>query len=288
MSRITSHENGALSRYLREIRTFPRLEREDEQQLLCRIDEGDPEATTRLVESNLGFVVKVAMEYRSLGVPFEDLLNEGNLGLIEAAKRFDGSKGTKFITYAIWWIRKSILKSIADHALVVRVPSYRRRKIYNLKKAETELRNRFDREPTREELAKQLKARVVDIDRLRGVHLVSTSLDQKIGEEPSASLNDFLADDSDSVEERLLSEEAGLMVTDAFRQLSNREQAVLGWRLALEGPTSLTLQQIGKRLKISRERVRQIESGAKHRLRRILVASLRKSSFHCTWRSFLP
>ena len=125
MSRAS--ERGALALYLREISHFQLLSREDEQCLLHRVAQGDTEAEARLVESNLFFVVKVAAQYRTLGVPFEDLLNEGNLGLIEAVKRYDLSKGTKFITYAVWWIRKGMFKALADRSLVVRVTPYRRR-----------------------------------------------------------------------------------------------------------------------------------------------------------------
>jgi len=278
MSRTSGDERRALSQYLREIRVFPLLAREDEQHLLQQIEQGDPEAASRLVECNLGFVVKVATEYRSLGVPFEDLLNEGNLGLIEAAKRFDPSKGTKFITYAIWWIRKMILKAIADRSTVVRVPTHRRKNVYELKKAEAALRSRLGRAPSREEIAHHLSVSVAHVDSVSRLPLAHISLDGSVGKEDAAPLLEFLADAGTSVEERLLSEEAGLHVANAFRRLSQREQAVLGWRLALEGPSSLTLQQIGVRLGLSRERVRQIENNAKRRLRRLLAESLRVSS----------
>jgi RNA polymerase primary sigma factor len=278
MSWAAGDERRALSRYLNEIRQFPLLEREDEQHLLQRIDRGDPEAASRLVEHNLSFVVKVATEYRSLGVPFEDLLNEGNLGLIEAAQRFDSSKGTKFITYAIWWIRKMILKAIADRSTVVRVPMHRRKKIYELKKAEAALLARLGRVPSREEIARHLSVSVAHVDSVSRLHLAHTSLDRSARKDDPAPLWEFLADDGASIEERLLSEEAGLHVANAFRRLSPREQAVLGWRLALEGPSSLTLKQVGQRLGLSRERVRQIENQAKHRLRRLLAESLRLSS----------
>ena len=278
MSRAPNIERQALSQYLREISVFPLLEQEDERRLVQQVRGGDRKAAASLVESNLSFVVKIAAEYRSLGVPFEDLLNEGNLGLIEATKRYDPDKGTKFITYAIWWIRKAILKTLADHALVVRVPSYRRKKIYELKKAEAALRNQLKRMPTREEVARHLSASIAYVERIRRLHLEETSLDRKVGDENTTSFLDFLADEGVSAEDRLLNKEAMLLVAQAFRKLSPREQAVLGWRLALEEPSSLTLQQIADRLEISRERVRQIESGAKYRLRRLFAASLLKSS----------
>ena len=262
---------GALSRYLREISVFPLLEKEDEQKLVRRLKQGDADAASSLVESNLSFVVKIASEYRTLGMPFEDLLNEGNLGLIEAANRFNPAKGTRFITYAIWWIRKKMLKAIADHSLVVRVPQYRRKKVYDVKRAESTLRGALGRQPTREEVAGHLSVSVKQVDHARRQSLVSTSLDQEVGEDSATPLHEFLTDDKLSAEQKLLTEEAGHQVALAFQRLTPREQAVLGWRLALGRPTPLTLKQVGERLDISRERVRQIESVAKIRLRRMLA-----------------
>ena len=278
MNRALADEHRVLSLYLREIRAFPLLSREDEQRLFHQNEQGDPDALARLVESNLSFVIKVAAEYRSLGVPFEDLVNEGNLGLIEAAKRYDPSKDTKFITYAIWWIRKMILKAITDRSLVVRVPGYRRKKIYELRKAEAALLGRLGRAPTREEIARHLSASVAHVDKVRSLHLVDFSLDRSLGRDGAAPLQEFLADCGESVEQRLLSEEAGSLVADAYRLLSPREQAVLGWRYGLGGQSALTLKEIGGRLSLSRERVRQIENEAKRRLRRWLAPSLGMSS----------
>ena len=279
MSRVSyNNEHRILSRYFHEISAYPLLQHEDELKLVRRMEQGDTDAATRLVQSNLSFVVKVANEYRTLGVPFEDLLNEGNLGLIEATKRYDPTKGTKFITYAIWWIRKSILKALADHSLVVRMPAYRRKKIYELKRAESALREGLGRIPTREEVASELAIKVTQVDRIRGMHLVETSLDKSFGDDNAGSLHEFLADDTLSVEDRMLGEEAGRLVAEAFRQLSKREQDVLGWRLALKGRSSLTLKQVAHKLGVSRERVRQIENEAKHRLRRFLAASARDCS----------
>ena len=133
MNGSRSEQNSSLARYFSEIRQFPALTRERERALARSYKEGCKTSRDRLVESNLGFVVKVANEYRNLGVLFEDLLNEGNLGLIEAAQRFDATKGTKFITYAIWWIRKSILKALSERSTLVRVPSYQMKKVREIR-----------------------------------------------------------------------------------------------------------------------------------------------------------
>jgi RNA polymerase primary sigma factor len=272
MSRRPKNERQVLSRYLRDIRGFSVLTREHEQRLVDQIERGDAGAAACLVESNLSFVVKVASEYRSLGVPFEDLLNEGNLGLIEAARRFDRGKGTRFITYAVWWIRKRILEAVANGS-VVRVPSHQRKKISALRKAEATLLIRLGRTPTREEIARYISVSVSEVDGLRRVHLTHVSLDRRVGEDESVPLSDLVADASASAEESLLRAESESLLARAFARLTPREQTVLRWRLALDGHTSLTLEQVGKRLDVSRERVRQIETEAKNRLRRFMTGS---------------
>ena len=154
----TSHDRSTvLSRYFSEIRAYSLLTRDQEVTLAKRVTKGDRESLNELIESNLSFVAKVASEYRNLGMPFEDLLNEGNLGLIEAAHRFDHRKGTKFITYAIWWIRKSILKSLSQHAAMVRVPNYQLKKVRNVRNTERMLAKELGREADREEISKELQ-----------------------------------------------------------------------------------------------------------------------------------
>ena len=142
-----------LSRYFSDIREHPPLSREQEIELTSRLDKRHQEDKDLLITSNLGFVITVASEYRGLGIPFEDLINEGNLGLIEAAQRYDPKRGVRFITYAVWWIRKAILKSISDQATVVRIPSYRRKKMRQFRCAEKELLASLGRSPDRAELA---------------------------------------------------------------------------------------------------------------------------------------
>ncbi|HNX19463.1 MAG TPA: sigma-70 family RNA polymerase sigma factor, partial [Acidobacteriota bacterium] len=149
-------DRSVLSRYFSEIRAYPLLTKEQEQQLAHRVRKGDKDAFEHLVASNLSFVVKVASEYRNLGLPLEDLLNEGNLGLIEAARRYDPEKGTKFITYAIWWIRKAILKALAEQVNLVRVPTYQMKKVKQVREAEHTLRKELGRAPERHEISDRL------------------------------------------------------------------------------------------------------------------------------------
>ena len=155
MESSRNERSSVLARYFSEIRNYPLLSKEQEQTLAQKIKNGCKNSLQELIESNLSFVVKVASEYRNLGLPFEDLLNEGNVGLIEAAHRYDATKGTKFITYAIWWIRKSILKALSEHSNLVRVPTYQMKKVREIRDAENSLRRTLGRRPKREEISTQ-------------------------------------------------------------------------------------------------------------------------------------
>jgi len=259
-----------LSHYFSEIRDFPLLTKEEEKDLARDIQEGKREALNELVESNLSFVAKVASEYRSLGLPFEDLLNEGNVGLIEAAHRFDASKDTKFISYAIWWIRKSILKALSEQSHVVRMPYSQMKKVKEIRKAEQHLRRELGRKPTREEISEHLEKSLTKIDKVLryGVHEVS--LDEPLGEDHDTPLADCLEDvDRSSSEQRLLDREMIDGVGEAFEHLSKQQKTVIAYRFGLAGSPCLTLQETGNRMGLSRERVRQIECQAKERMRKI-------------------
>src|SRR5947208_10339152 len=187
--------SSSVSKYLSDIGEFPLLTREEEQKLAaCLSNKEKVGALNELVESNLSFVVKIASEYRNLGLPFEDLLNEGNIGLIEAAHHFDHSKGTKFITYAIWWIRKSILRALSEHALV-RVPSYQMKKVKEVRDVERQLRRELGRKPKREEICAQLDSTVAKVDEILQLSLRELSLDEKVGKERDTPIVEYLADD---------------------------------------------------------------------------------------------
>jgi len=269
----TQHERATiLSRYFSEIRNYPLLSKEQEQSLADRLRRGCKNAMHELVKSNLSFVVKVASEYRNLGLPFEDLLNEGNIGLIEAANRYDAGKGTKFITYAIWWIRKSILKALSEHSSLVRVPTYQMKKVREIRDAESSLRRSLGRKPAREEISQRLERSLSKIDQVLQFSLREMSLDDKVGKERDTSIADFLVDDnSASPEDDLIRREANSLVTEAMAHLSDQEREVLRHRFGMAGGPALTLKDIGEIMSISRERVRQIECQAKLRLRKIFA-----------------
>jgi len=261
-----------LSRYFSDIREYPLLTKEQEQGLARKVKNGCHDSLHELVESNLSFVVKVASEYRNLGLPFEDMLNEGNIGLIEAAHRYDATKGTKFITYAIWWIRKSILKSLSEHSSLVRVPTYQMKKVREIRDAEQSLRRSLGRKPKREEISTRLDRSVNKIDQVLQFTLREMSLDDKVGKERDTPIADYLVDDNlITPEDDLIKREANTLVSEAMTDLTEQERTVLCHRFGIAGGPTLTLKEIGEMMNISRERVRQVECQAKNRLKKIFA-----------------
>ncbi len=270
MNKLHSSHNPSLARYFSDIRHYPPLTRKQESKLSLNVKDGCRHSRDELVEANLSFAVKVASEYRNLGLPFEDLLNEGNLGLIEAAHRFDATKGTKFITYAIWWIRKSILKALSDRSALVRVPSYQIKKVREIRETEQSLRCTLGRAPDRQEISAKLDRSMAKIDQALQFSLREVSLDQSVGPERDQSISDYLADETvPSAEDDLIKREDTTLVSRAMRELSEQEKAVVCYRFGLHDGYSRTLKEVGLIMKISRERVRQVECQAKRRLRRI-------------------
>ncbi|HYS06790.1 MAG TPA: RNA polymerase sigma factor RpoD/SigA [Candidatus Dormibacteraeota bacterium] len=225
-----------------------------------------------LVKSNLSFVVKIASEYKNMGLPFEDLLNEGNIGLIEAAHHFDSSRGTKFITYAIWWIRKSILKALSQHSAMVRIPNYQLKKVRNVRNTERMLARELGREADREEISKELRVTIAKIDEILQMKMRELSLDEKVGKDKDTPISDYLVDGrSINPEDELIKNESQGVIRMALRSLSDQEQTVIINRFGLEGGRVFTLKEIGEKLGVSRERVRQIENQAKKRLRKLIA-----------------
>ena len=271
MARATgsTDRNPSLSRYFAEIRNYPILTKEQEMGLGHRIRKGQSASRNELVQSNLSFVVKVASEYRNLGIPFEDLLNEGNIGLIEAAHRYDPNRGTKFITYAIWWIRKSILKALSDQCNLVRVPNYQMKKVKAIKNTEKQLRETLGRAPAKDEISEKLDSTIQKIDQILQFNLKSISIDARVGRDKDTPIADYLVDDTiRSPEESLIQKENKDLVRLALGVLNKQEQHVIAHRYGFGSDKTRTLKEIGLDMGISRERVRQIECQAKERLRR--------------------
>jgi RNA polymerase primary sigma factor len=263
-------ENSVLSMYFSEIREYPLLTKDEEKTLARDIQKGDPQALNELVESNLSFVAKVASEYRSLGLPFEDLLNEGNVGLIEAAKRFDASKDIKFISYAIWWIRKSILKALSEQSHTVRLPYSQMKKVKEIREAERALRRELNRRPTREEISRHLDKSMAKVDKVLQHTAHEVSLDEPVGDEQDTPMWECLVDpERVSPEERLLDREMIDGISVLYEHLNDQQKTVIAHRFGLGGNPPLTLQETGDCMGLSRERVRQIECQATERMRRI-------------------
>jgi RNA polymerase primary sigma factor len=239
-------------------------------------------------------VVSVANKYRRLGLPFEDLLNEGNLGLVEAARRYDPSVGTKFITYAIWWIRKRILKALNEQSKSVHVPTSQSKRVREIRNAESSLSLALGTKPTREEISGWIKRSLTSIDRSLQLQVKELSLDHEVGQGEQRPLSECLADarsvdpegylidrESNSVDPEgyLIDRESNERLTEALNALRSREREVVMRRFGFQTGSRLTLKEVGDMMDISRERVRQIENTAKARLRGILVSGkLRRQS----------
>lgn len=266
-----TYERDIVSSYLAEIRKKRPLNKDQERQLLRHIDQGDRAAFDELVECNLGFVVRVAGEYRGLGLSFEDMLNEGNLGLLEAARRFDPRRGVKFITYAIWWIRKAILQAISEKSNLVRVPYVQQRRAEAIRRAEARLRTRLGRDPSRRDLARELGLGEREIEKALQTRTKPFSLARPAGEDGTTTVEEFLRSGGKTQEEHFIDREALRGLERAFVRLSEQQRTVIVLRFGLGDERPLTLQEAGRRMGLSRERIRQVEKQALEIMRRRIL-----------------
>ncbi|MGI5959928.1 MAG: RNA polymerase sigma factor RpoD [Massiliimalia sp.] len=254
--------------YLKEIGRVPLLSAEEEIDLATRMQHGDVYAKKRLSEANLRLVVSIAKRYVGRGMPFLDLIQEGNLGLIKAVEKFDYTKGFKFSTYATWWIRQAITRAIADQARTIRIPVHMVETINKVKKVSSQLLHKNGHEPSAEEIADVLD---MPIDKVREIIRAAqepVSLETPIGEEEDSHLGDFIQDDeapapADVASHTLLKEQ----LDDVLSTLTEREEKVLRLRFGLEDGRSRTLEEVGKEFDVTRERIRQIEAKALRKLR---------------------
>jgi RNA polymerase primary sigma factor len=262
-------DDDALQAYLRALARLPRLTAEDERELGRRIRAGDGDALRRLVEGNLRFVVSYAKRYRGLGVPFLDLIHEGNLGLMEAARRFDPDRNVKFITYAVWWVRQAIMHALSGQVRAFSLPQKLSGVAARFGREVAELTEQLERTPTTSEIAAGLEISEADVDALRRIGSSDVSLSDHIGAGES-ELGDMIEQASiPPIDEALIHEAAVGRVRDALRELDDKEREVVTLRFGLDRDGEpRTLQEVGDALGLSRERIRQIESRAKERLRR--------------------
>ncbi|MEM6337208.1 MAG: RNA polymerase sigma factor RpoD/SigA [Bacteroidota bacterium] len=257
-----------LDQYLQEIGQIPLLTPDQEVDLARRIKQGDQDALHRLTRANLRFVVSVAKKYQGQGLSLADLINEGNYGLIKAAQRFDETRGFKFISYAVWWIRQAILQALAEQSRVVRLPLNRIGTISKIRKTSAKLSQIHERSPNIEELAKELD---VDVEKVReamkhtGRHL---SMDAPFNEDDDNSLLDILPDDDESAPDEILMDESlKIDIERALSMLHPREAEITRLYFGIGREHPLTLEEIGQRFNLTRERVRQIKEKALRKLR---------------------
>ncbi|HEY3120376.1 MAG TPA: RNA polymerase sigma factor RpoD/SigA [Vicinamibacteria bacterium] len=259
----------SLNAYIREIAKFKPLSADEEKVLGRRIQQGDQEALQRLVEANLRFVVSYAKRYRGLGMSFLDLIHEGSLGLMEAAKRFDPERNVKFISYAVWWVRQAIFQALSEHMRVFRLPQKISGQVSKVGSARQRLTVELERQPTTEELAERTELSREEVEYLLRVAGEDVSLSSTVGSESGVELGDRLEQDTiPSIELTLIRSSFQEQIRAMVGELDEKERDVIKMRFGLDGDEPRTLQEIGETLGLSRERIRQIESKAKEKLRR--------------------
>lgn len=265
---ITNRESQSLDKYLQEIGKVDLITAEMEVELAKRIKQGDAIALEKLTKANLRFVVSVAKQYQNNGLSLGDLINEGNVGLIKAAERFDETRGFKFISYAVWWIRQSILQALAEQARVVRLPLNRVGSLNKISRAFSELEQKFQREPSSEELADVLEVSVDEVEKTirSGGRQISVDAPFVQGEENSL-LDVLTSDQVDTPDTALMHDSLQREVSRALSTLTERESEVICDYFGLNGHTAMTLEEIGEKFSLTRERVRQIKEKATRRLR---------------------
>lgn len=266
---VTNRETASLDKYLQEIARVDMITPDEEVELAQKIKKGDRKALEKLTKANLRFVVSVAKQYQNQGLALPDLINEGNVGLIKAAERFDESRGFKFISYAVWWIRQSILQALAEQARIVRLPLNKIGTINKISRAFSELEQVYERPPSAQELADHLDVSIAEVKsslKNNGRHV---SMDAPLveGDNSSSSMYDVLPNDLSTPDKSVLVESLQKEIERSLNTLTHREGEVVRMYFGLNGTSQLTLEEIGLRFDLTRERVRQIKEKAIRRLK---------------------
>ena len=265
---ITNRETASLDKYLQDIGKEGMINAEEEVQLAQRIKAGDQAALEKLVRANLRFVVSVAKQYQNQGLSLPDLINEGNLGLIKAAQRFDETRGFKFISYAVWWIRQSILQALAEQSRIVRLPLNQVGSLNKIKKESSRLEQKFERPPSPQEIAEALEIPEHKIDAALKISTRYVSMDAPISEDDDTKFIDvFVNDDTSNTDEGLMRESLAKEIERSLATLTEKERDVINLYYGIGMPHGLTLEEIGSKFDLTRERVRQIKEKAIRRLR---------------------
>ena len=274
---ITNRENASLDKYLQEIGHEELISAEEEVELAHRIKNGDRKALEKLTKANLRFVVSVAKQYQNQGLSLPDLINEGNIGLLKAAEKFDETRGFKFISYAVWWIRQSILQAIAEQSRLVRLPLNQVGSVNKIARELSRFEQEHERKPSVDEIAERVdlpEDKIADAMKANSRHV---SMDAPIADGEDSSMIDFLAGDSSNTDRELAIESLKAEVSRILKLLTDKEQKVLRAFFGIDGSPEMTLDEIGEKYNLTRERVRQIKEKALRRLRRNTKNKLLKS-----------
>lgn len=276
---ITNRESQSLEKYLQEIGKVDLITPEEEVQLAIRIKQGDLKALDRLTKANLRFVVSVAKQYQNQGLSLPDLINEGNLGLIKAAQRFDETRGFKFISYAVWWIRQSILQALAEQSRIVRLPLNKVGLTNRINKAYQQLEQEYEREPSAEELADLLELDTEEVAATLGMSSRHVSMDSPIADGEDSTLVDIMSNpNAEQADEEIANKESlKLEIERSLNTLTERQQEVIRYFFGIGMDHPMSLEDIGERFCLTRERVRQIKDKAINRLRNASRSKLLRS-----------
>jgi RNA polymerase primary sigma factor len=267
-------ERSNLQLYLQEIGKTPLLKIEEEVALAKRIQKGDKAARDHMISANLRLVVKIAMDYKDFGLPLLDLISEGNIGLIKAVERFDPTKGGKLSTYAAWWIKQSIKRALANQSKTIRLPVHLVDKISKLRRCAMALTEELGREPTDEEIAIELQIPTARVAHLKSVSTRPTSLDAPIGNDgDSSSFGEIVSDENAlSPFENLREKNKKSDLSEMIADLEPREAEIIKWRFGLDGYDELTLEEVGQKFRVTRERVRQLQNIALSKMRKAMAS----------------
>ena len=275
---ITNRETASLDKYLQDIGKEELITAEEEVELAKKIHSGDQDALEKLTKANLRFVVSVAKQYQNQGLSLPDLINEGNLGLIKAAKRFDETRGFKFISYAVWWIRQSILQALAEQSRLVRLPLNQVGSLNKIKKATSRLEQRFERAPLVDEIAELMELPEYKVDKAMKITTRYVSVDAPINQEEDTKFLDvFISDDVPKTDSYLMRESLNKEIQRSLATLTDKERDVINLYYGLGMAHGMTLEEIGTKFDLTRERVRQIKEKAIRRLKHTSRSKLLKA-----------
>jgi RNA polymerase primary sigma factor len=276
---LPSNDRNVMRTYMQEISKTPLLSKQEEIDLAERIKAGDKSARDHMISANLRLVVKIAYDYNNFGLPLLDLISEGNIGLVKAVERFDPSKGGKLSTYAAWWIKQSIKRALANQSKTIRLPVHLVDRIAKMRKVTAQLADELDREPSDEEIAYLMDMPVNKVAHLKSVSIRPASLDAPVGEDGETTFGELVGDGNEATPlENLQEKSVSQDIKSVIGRLEDREAEIIQLRFGLDGNHPLTLEEVGERFAITRERVRQIQNIAIHKMRRLMTDNERQRS----------